>query len=193
MDMRLFVAMELDHPGKRAVGKLIERLGRPLAGQPGKVRWVGPEQMHLTLAFLGDTPDGRVPEVVAAMERAAGGIAPFPFGLAGVGAFPDSRRPRVIWVGVTEPTGALTRLQASLARELAGLGFTPEDRDFHPHITLGRVKEPDRRADYEACLAAQRDFAWPGQSADKLLLIRSELGSSGPTYTTVAAAALGGG
>ena len=187
MPLRLFIAIELDHPGKRAVGKLIDKIGR----LPGRVRFVGPEQMHLTLAFLGDVPAERVADIAAAMKRAAAGIDPFPFAIEGFGGFPDLRSPRVLWVGIAEPTGTLVRLQASLAGELAKVGFPPEERSFHPHITLARAKELDRRTDYEQLLAPRRDFTGPEQMAEEMLLISSELAPAGPTYATVATVPLG--
>jgi 2'-5' RNA ligase len=186
MDMRLFIAIDLDHPGKRAVDKLIDKIGR----LPGRVRFVGPEQMHLTLAFLGDVPAERVAEIAAAMKRAAAGIEPFPYTTEGLGGFPDLRNPRVIWVGIVEPTGTLARLQAALAGELAKIGFPPEERSFHPHLTLARAKDLDRRADYEQLLAPRRDFVGPEQMAEQMLLISSELAPTGPTYTVVATVGL---
>jgi 2'-5' RNA ligase len=186
MDMRLFIAIELDHAGKRAVGKLIDKIGR----LPGRVRFVGPEQMHLTLAFLGDVPAERVAEIAAAMKRATAGVEPIVFGLEGLGAFPDLRQPRTFWVGVTD-AGGFGWLQAALEAELAGLGFKPKNREFHPHITIGRVKELDRRTDYEALLGDRCGFAGPEQLADKMLLISSELAPTSPTYTVVATVPLG--
>jgi 2'-5' RNA ligase len=187
MDMRVFIAIELDQPGKRAVGKLIEKIGRV----PGRVRWVGPEQMHLTLAFLGDVPAERVAEIAAAMKRSAAGVGPFPFAIQGLGAFPDLRHPRVIWVGLVEPSGTLVRLQSALAAELAKIGYPPEERSFHPHLTLARAKELDRQADYEQLLAPRRDFLGPEQLAGEMLLISSELAPTGPIYTVVATVGLG--
>jgi len=200
MPLRLFIAIEFDPAGKRAVGKLIERLGRgsnrdasrlETSRPPGKIRWCGPDQMHLTLAFLGATLEQWAPNVTAAMERSAGTVGPFEFALAGLGGFPDLRRPRVLWVGVDEPTGSLLRLQAALAGELRAIGVSLEEREFHPHVTVGRVKQLDRRADYQALFAPRRDFSAPPQRAEQLLLIRSDTRPDGPVYTTLASAGLG--
>ncbi|MDD4889344.1 MAG: RNA 2',3'-cyclic phosphodiesterase [Phycisphaerae bacterium] len=188
MDMRLFIALELDHAGKRAVGKLIDRIGRP----PGKFRFVTPAQMHLTLNFLGSLPAERASEISDAMIRAAATVQPFEFALAGFGGFPDLRSPRVLWVGLNEPAGALLRLQSALTRELAALGFRPEGRAFTPHITLARVKFLERRVDYEAMFKPLTNFSGPDQSADEILLISSDLSGDIPVYTTVATVPLGG-
>lgn len=187
MPLRLFIALEIDHAGKRAVGKLIDKLGRP----PGKFRFCSPEQMHLTLNFLGDAPAERTAEIAEAMKRAVAGVEPFEFSVKGFGGFPDLRSPRVLWVGIDEPAGTLARLHARLTDELAALGVRPEDREFRPHITLARVKFLERRADYESLFKPLAGFAGPAQSAEQLLLISSELGEPGPRYTTIATVPMG--
>lgn len=186
--MRLFTAIELDHPGKRAIGKLIDKLPRP----PGKFRFVTPEQAHLTLNFLGEAPAQRVPEIAAAMHRAAAGFASIPFTLSIFGGFPDLRQPRVLWVGVAEPTGTLVKLHRRLTDELAGLGFAPETRDYHPHVTIGRSKVLARRVNYEIFFAEHRHFAGPEQSAEAVVLFSSEQGPTGSIYTRQAVAPLDG-
>jgi len=187
MTLRLFIAIELDHAAKRALGRLIERLD----DLPAKVRWVRPEQMHLTLRFLGETPAEQVHQIAAAMQRAASGVEPFEFVLRNVGGFPDLRRPRVIWVGVDEPTGALARLYDRLTAALAELGYQSQDRAFTAHITLGRVQRVS--GDCERAQAAGAPFAGPEQFAEELLLFSSELTPDGPRYSVVARAVLGQG
>ncbi|MCG3178912.1 MAG: RNA 2',3'-cyclic phosphodiesterase [Phycisphaerae bacterium] len=188
MDYRLFIAIELDHAARRLLGKTVERLRRI----PGRIRWVSLDQMHLTLAFLGQTSAEQAPQVAAAMERAAAGIGPFEFSLAGLGAFPDAGRPRVIWIGVEESAGVLARLQDRLAKELTAAGFPGEDREFHPHVTLGRVRQAERDVDYEKELARPVDFRGAEQSATELVLFSSEQGDRGPIYTPLARAKLTG-
>jgi 2'-5' RNA ligase len=192
MDLRLFTAIELDHAGKRAIGKLIEKLGRQGGQPPGKVRFVTPEQMHLTLNFLGQVPAERVPEIAAAMGRAVAGFGPIPFTLSIFGGFPDLRQPRVLWVGVAEPTGTIVKLQRRLTEELAALGFASEQREYHPHITVGRSKSLIRRLNYEEFFAPHRHFAGPEQLAQAVVLFSSELGGNGSVYTRVATAELKG-
>ena len=187
MDLRLFIAIETDHAGRRAMGKLVERI----RGLPGRIRWCTTEQMHLTLSFLGTTPAEQVVEIAEAMGRAAATGGPFPFTIQGLGAFPDLERPRVFWLGVAEPSGTLLRLQQRLTDELADLGFAPESRAYAPHITLGRVKQPDRRTNYTDELFNYLDFTAPPQMAGELKLFSSDLTSDGSVYQIVAHAALG--
>ncbi|MGD2151714.1 MAG: RNA 2',3'-cyclic phosphodiesterase [Gemmatimonadales bacterium] len=108
------------------------------AGFP--IRWAPPENVHLTLKFLGEVSEERVREVCGAVDGTAAGVPPFEMGVGGFGAFPSLRRPQVVWVGVErEPT--LESLQAALEEALAGLGFAREERAFRPHLTLGRARK----------------------------------------------------
>jgi len=134
--MRTFVALV---PSAAEQGRLADAAADLRdAGFP--IRWVPPENVHLTLKFLGELPEERVREVCSAVDGAAAGVPPFVMGVGGFGAFPSLRRPQVVWVGVElEPT--LESLQASLEEALAGLGFPREQRPFRPHLTLGRARK----------------------------------------------------
>ncbi|MDI7277312.1 MAG: RNA 2',3'-cyclic phosphodiesterase, partial [Anaerolineae bacterium] len=137
--VRTFVAIELDVDLRTTLGELQGRLRRAPLARLG--RWVAPEGIHLTLKFLGNVPAGRVPELGEALRRACARIAPFEIAIAGLGCFPSYQRPRVLWVGVEEPTGSLERLYSAVERELERVGFRPEGRPFTPHLTLARVSD----------------------------------------------------
>jgi len=155
------------------------------------VRWVPPQNLHVTLRFLGTVAEPVVAAVQDAGARAAEGLAPFDARLGGIGAFPNARRPRVIWVGVRDAE-PLLRLHAALERALAPLGFAPEDRAFQPHVTLGRVRDgarPGQLARFGELAAAVDDAGrLPARSLD---LMRSELGPGGARYERIGAASLG--
>jgi len=146
------------------------------------VSWVRPEGIHMTLKFLGDTDDERLPSLSAALHRAAAGTRPLPLALQGFGAFPDVARLRVLWVGV-EAEPALELLQHALEREFATLGFPTEARPFRPHITLGRAKRDAKPAAFgglEPTLEAlQFSETVVVESVD---LMSSTLGPRGATY-----------
>jgi 2'-5' RNA ligase len=185
--MRLFVAIELD-------GRIKDALGRAqalLAAHDRAVRWVTRDQMHLTLAFLGEVPDGRVPVVCDAVRRAAGRCRPFDLTVSGGGCFPPGGGVRVVWVGVQEPTGRLPSLQAAVAEELDAVGFPKEGRPFSPHLTLGRVRDDRTRGGLRADVGA---LSVPplGQSVSAIRVVASELHASGARYSTVAECALAG-
>lgn len=185
--LRTFIAIELDEPLLIAIGSVQSKLKRQTP--PGSVKWVAPSGIHLTLKFLGDTPAGRVPEIVAALERACAGVQPFEFSVEGRGCFPNFRRPRVIWVAVREKGGALARLHAAVERHVAPLGWPTEERGFSPHLTLGRVNRNLNPDMVTAAGAAAEKLVVEQigvQSVTAVHLIKSDLRPTGAVYTTLA-------
>jgi 2'-5' RNA ligase len=178
--IRAFIAIDLPPAVKDALGGVTHALGERVAR--GAVRWVRPEQMHLTLNFLGDTPLDRLPAVRQAMD-AAGRSKPFALQLDGVGCFPNRSRPRVVWVGLAAAGGGasapLLALKMALDETLAPLGWPPEARPFTAHLTLGRVKDERgaRGVDWTADV--------PGLEipVTAIHLIESQLRPDGPIYT----------
>lgn len=141
--MRLFVALNLPEPVRRAVWETaatIRGLGLP-------VKWVRPEGIHLTLKFLGEVEDAREHELRGALSRASRGARTLPLVMGGFGVFPDPSRPRVLWIGI-EPDPALELLQHHVESEFGLLGFPPEGRPFRPHLTLGRAAKDARPRDF---------------------------------------------
>ena len=136
--LRTFIAIELDEELKADLQRVQDRLREQVA--PRSVRWVRPEAIHLTLKFLGDTPAGEGGGSQGCACQAAAQVSPFRFTVGGLGCFPNTRRPRVVWVGLQEPTGALARLRDAVEAQVAPLGFPTETRPFRPHLTLGRVQ-----------------------------------------------------
>ena len=135
--MRLFIAIDLPDEWKAALEdmqKSIEWLGRG-------VKWTKPRGMHLTLKFLGDVPDEQINDVIAGLERACEGTAPFKMRMKGTGCFPSPNRPRVYWAGLNGGK-LLLALQERVEQEISPLGFPREKRDFTPHLTIARIKEP---------------------------------------------------
>jgi 2'-5' RNA ligase len=197
--MRLFVAIELSGELRERAAALVRRLAA--SGAP--VNWVAPENVHLTLKFLGEVPEARLSEIEAACARAAAATAPFAMRLRGTGAFPHAREPRVIWAGVEAPA-ALANLAARIEEELVPLGFPREKRPFEPHVTLGRKKEkPPRRPprpgreparpgpDLTAALAKEAGFDGGEVEVRRFSLVQSQLRREGPIYTTLKEFGLG--
>jgi 2'-5' RNA ligase len=185
--IRAFIAIELSGELK----KMLTRTGRDLATRipPAAVRWVKPAAMHLTLQFLGDTPAATLDAITRAIEAATLGVPPITMTTGGLGCFPNLRRPRVVWVGLVEPSGHLAQLKDALDRELEPLGFKPERRPFSPHLTLGRVhkracREDARRLGQVVESAELTDIG--RMTAKAIHLIRSDLRPSGPIYTVLA-------
>jgi len=185
--LRTFIAIELDEPLRYALRAVRDRLEPDLP--PRSVRWVDPVNTHLTLKFLGDTPSDKVDAIHQALVDAVAGFAPFTFTAAGLGCFPNIRRPNVIWIGVEEPGGTLARLQVAVEAAVAPLGWHPEKKPFHPHLTLARVRRnvggSERRAIGE--VVARSDLGELGTvSVSGIALIRSDLRPTGPVYTQLA-------
>lgn len=131
---RLFAAVRLAPETGRALAAARDRAEREMPF----AKWVHPEDYHITLQFFGDTPKTAIPELAAALRRAAQGMPPFRQEADGFGTFGLPESPRVLWAGVGGDLKALHRLQEAVASETAGLGFKREDRPYHPHITLAR-------------------------------------------------------
>ncbi len=175
--IRAFIAVQLPDEVKDALGEVQRALKSRVS--PSAVRWVRPEQMHLTLFFLGDTDTDKLPSVRDAMDVVATSHAPFVMRLGGVGCFPNARRPRVVWVGLAEEEAQLVSLKAALDASLAPLDWTPDDKPFRAHLTLGRVK--DERGVQGVDWAT--DVARLSVPITTLHLIESKLRPDGPTYT----------
>lgn len=177
ISIRAFIAIRLPALVERALGETAQKL----AGRTprGAVRWVRPEQIHLTLRFLGDTPVAQLPAIGAAMDAVAAGASPMALRLSGVGCFPNARRPRVIWVGLSGDEARLAALKAALDERLAALGFPPDDKPFRAHLTLGRVKDERSAAGIDWAI----DVPPLELPAEAIHLIESQLRPDGPVYT----------
>lgn len=138
--LRLFVALDLPPATREALVATSRAIGPALPG----VRWGRAETLHLTLKFLGDTPVEKVPDVTEALRMALGGFPAGRFTVAGLGTFPNLRRPSVVWAGIHSGMEWLTKVAGLVDTALTPLGFAPEQRAFQPHITLGRVRQGTR-------------------------------------------------
>lgn len=179
---RLFVAVELDENVLRALGELQAQLkGLGLNG----LRWVRPEGIHLTLKFLGETPREKLRAISEALSRSTAGVPPHELTLGKVGTFGSRNSPRVLWVDLEDGVEEIRRLQAQVERELAPLGFPPEDRGFSPHLTLARVRPESARAlagplaEAVAAVKAPRAIIHVAE----LSLMLSKMGPGGSVYT----------
>jgi len=154
----------------------------------GQPRWVRVDGLHLTLRFLGATPDVRQPALAAAIEAAIRGVAPFRVVLSGGGAFPNPTRPRVLWIGIVEGVKALASLAGQLNGLLRPLGWPPEGRPFAPHLTLARadgIPGADVRARRLIEVARDVRLSW---EVDRIVLYKSLLGRGPARYEALAEA-----
>jgi len=187
MAIRTFLALDLDETIRNRIVEAARRIG----DRGAKVKWVEPQNLHVTLKFLGDVQDGMVADVCAAAADAAARVQPFDFQVRGVIAVPPTGQLRMFWVGVEDPTGRTGALHEALDQALGPLGFQPEGRAFKPHVTLGRVRlarDPSALRIAAAPLAGE-DFGQ--QRAEEVVVYSSRLTAQGPVYAPVSRARLG--
>jgi 2'-5' RNA ligase len=182
--VRLFVAVDLDTTARAAmsasVARLREHLERRQGGLSRSVTWVGERNLHLTVRFLGEIEDARVPGLQSSLARPLG-IEPADVGFGGWGVFPSHGSPRVVWVGVTEGLSSLERAHALVGERLAELGVGIEARRFSPHLTVGRVKTPS--VDVLRGLVDSGEVPVAARCAvSQCILYRSRLSPDGATY-----------
>ena len=190
--LRTFIAIELDTALKAALRHAQEGLSGQIAAR--SVRWVHVEGIHLTLKFLGDTPVANVEGVKAALAQAADEVGPFRLAAKGLGCFPNMRQPRVVWVGVEEPLGALSRLQKAVEAHVGPLGFPAEQRAFSPHLTLGRVQQYASHSEARMigdAVAGSAVETLGEMQATAVSYIKSDLGPGGAVYARLFEARLG--
>lgn len=191
--IRSFIAIELSDEARAALADLQNRLKAVAPAQA--MRWAPPESIHLTLHFLGDVAADDVEKIAELIQQAASAYPPFDLTVGGLGCFPNTRRPRIIWVGVSGQTETLLSLQQNLGEKLKEIGFTPEARPYVPHLTLGRVKDnlPLRQLT-QLGQAIEQTQGQVGQLATlhvtEISLMKSELKPTGAIYTQMVQARL---
>src|SRR6266568_5395739 len=181
LKLRTFIALPLDDAQRRRVASLQQEL----ADAGGDVKWVEPENLHVTMLFLGQVDALELVEICRAVRGVAGATGPFSVGAGGVGAFPNLRRPRTLWIGVEEGREELVALHDQIEDALLKIGaYRREEREFTPHITLGRVNGDASPALREAL---KREADWQGstQSVPEVHVMSSELTPDGPRYNVV--------
>lgn len=180
--IRTFIALDLDD----SIRYLLAGVIRQMAQELPSIRWVDPQGIHLTLAFLGDLSDERLAEATQAAGAAALQVASFEIRLSRLGVFDSPLHPRVIWAGIDEPSSVLQQLHHTLNRELEKRAFAVEKRPFSPHLTLARIKvplKPDERHSLLRLLQETKIASVSPYRLDRLSVMKSELLRSGARYT----------
>ncbi len=193
--IRCFVAIELP-------GELRERITEAvtfLKSSRTLVKWVPPENLHLTVKFLGGVPEEDLPQLIKVLEEAVRETKPFEIEVSGAGVFPGMKYPRVFWIGARDPGAGLERLADRVegALEHFGPGYPREKRGFTAHLTIGRLRERARLKGEEAQglasgLATLKDVLFGKIKLENISLMRSELGPGGARYSRLAKIEFGG-
>jgi len=185
---RIFCAIELSPTVSARVTEHINKLKNRVPNT--QASWNRDGKFHLTLKFIGETPQARVERVSLAADHAVHNLAPFSLIVEGTGVFPKSGTPKVLWLGISDPSGKLTELQTRLEQQCVQAGFAKEERAFRPHLTVARLRKPHGA---RALAAAHKEmgFAAVEVQVAELLVIRSELSSQGSKYTIITRHPLG--
>jgi 2'-5' RNA ligase len=185
-NVRAFFAVELG----REVKSFLADIQNQCKAHARDVKWVNPESMHLTLKFLGPTSTDLISALEEAARDACATVSPFTLSVAGAGAFPGPARPSVVWVGISDPTGAVSELAARLETRVESLGFPREKRPYRPHLTLGRVRRAGPAPDLTSVLRSLEGIVGPSFPVNRLTLFESVLQPSGARYTPLFQVAL---
>ncbi len=164
----------------------------PLHALPDKITWVKPQNIHLSLRFLGEVSIELLPKAEAALSQAAKTCTAFSIGFTNTGVFPDVKRPRVIWLGLEDSTARLGRFKQEIDKALNDCGFAPEKRAFKAHLTLGRVR---RLKDTKRLISKLGTLVLPELAlleVKYIHLMRSQLRPQGPIYSVLETVQLGG-
>lgn len=191
--MRAFLAIDIPGAIQDELGRTIAAL-RPQLPEDS-VRWIEPDSIHLTMKFLGDVSPSKLDAVRSRAREVSKAAQPVELAVGDFGVFPSFDRPRVLWIGVEESSGALEQLKRSLEKGMEPLGFERERRSFTPHLTVGRVqRDLDRERMQRLSSGLQRaEVEHLGvMNADELTLFKSELKPSGAEYTVLERWPLGG-
>ncbi|MGB2823375.1 MAG: RNA 2',3'-cyclic phosphodiesterase [Phycisphaerae bacterium] len=184
MAIRTFLALDID----ASIRDRLTAAAREFPETGSKVRWVAPENLHVTLKFLGDVPEPDAADVCEAVVGLAGGVEPFDFDVAGLRCVPPAGKVRMVWADVAEPTRQMAAAFEKVESALGELGFPRERRGFHPHVTLGRVKFTRNAADLRAAADRHAGTLFGTQHARGIVVYRSELTPQGAIYTPMAQA-----
>lgn len=182
-NIRAFIAVQLPPEVKQALSCVQDTLK---SGPGAPVKWVEPQNLHLTLKFLGDIDPDSVGSILAAMKEAAAGTGNLHLEMSGLGTFPGGRRVRIVWAGLAGEIKKLADLQERIETRLVPIGFQKEPRGFQPHLTIGRVRDqasPSEREDLYRRIERETNAKKARVSIDSVFLMQSRLTPSGPIYS----------
>ena len=184
--MRTFIAIEIPAEIITEMAKVQDELKRSGAD----AGWTRPEGIHLTLKFLGEVPEARSEEIKNALVQAAGATSRFRLKIAGAGAFPNPKNPRVVWLGVSGDIDRLSALQGSVEKSMTAIGFDREERAFSPHLTLARIKYLRPRYSWQNAIDSIKDIRLAEFDVDHVSLMKSDIKPSGAVYTELSRVSL---
>jgi len=187
MSARTFLALDVD----AAVRTRLARIVADLCIDGARVRCVAAENIHLTLNFLGDVADDMLNDVCLAVADVATAAEPLDFAIRRVRCMPPRGQPKIIWVDADNEGGQLIELQQALTDAMSALGFRPDHRKYHPHVTIARVRYARAPDALRLAIEPYADADFAAQQARHVTTYTSVLAAGGPAYTVAARAPLG--
>jgi RNA 2',3'-cyclic 3'-phosphodiesterase len=182
-NIRAFLAMEMSEDVLQTISRLQEKLKWEISG---RISWTRPQGQHLTLKFFGDISVEDLQNISSAVQNRVASGWSLNLKIEKLGVFPEARRPRVLWCGITGDVEKLSALQKQLDADFAGLGFPREDRPFRAHLTLARIKDPRGVSGVNEALTKHDNFSAGEFTGRELILFQSKLVPQGAVYTKLA-------
>lgn len=182
---RLFIAIPLPHSIIEEIDRLQEKLKKGIQFTPCRPTWVKAQTLHLTLRFLGATPPEQVEHLAAGLEPIAGRYSAFTLSARDLDVFPNWRRPRVLWLGLNEPSKRLAALQSEIESLAVASGFEPDAKQFNPHLTLARFKSMKGIEAARGVVRSHQHFRTAAFPGSEVVLYRSQLLPEGPLHTAL--------
>ena len=186
--IRTFIAIEIDAVIRARAAELID----VFRAAEADVKWVETQNLHITLQFLGEVPEQQIAAACKAVEQGAAQVRPFDLEIGTAGAFPNSNRPRTLWIGASAGSDQMAELHEFVALELAELGYQDEDRKFQTHLTIGRTRSGKNVAELGRLLKQHAGFLAGRMRVEKATVFSSKLQRGGPLYEVLCTARLAG-
>jgi len=180
--VRVFIAVAIPKPNQ----ELSQQIIAALMNSGAKVSWAKPDALHITLKFLGEIPRDDVPVVRNTLDGVLCNLPNFEIAIEGLGYFPAKGAPRVAWLGIKAGADELARMAAQIDQAVMKLGFAGETRPWQPHITLGRIHSAYRTAELLSLMESTSTAGFELFKADRVIMMRSQLGRGTPIYTNIA-------
>jgi RNA 2',3'-cyclic 3'-phosphodiesterase len=179
MNLRCFIEIDTPEQIRQEIGALIDNLKI----YDADVKWIPAQNLHLTLMFLGNTPEILLPEIKDSLSAVVVSYKPFYIKIADTGVFPNRKNPRICWIGMEEDTGILKTLQADVENSMKRLGFKSEDRAFNPHLTIGRVRSRQGMISVVNVLDRYKGRTFGNIMVENIKIMKSGLKPQGAEYT----------
>lgn len=175
--MRVFIAIEIT----KEIQETLSKLQAELKTAPAGVKWINPKNIHLTLKFLGEVEEHKIPKIMQSLKKVSSNFKPFAIELSAIGGFPTLQSPRIIWVGIEKGKEELKVLAGAIEDALIRLEFPKEARSLSAHLTIGRVKYIKDKKAFSQKICLTRFSPLP-QEVKSIILFKSTLTPKGPIY-----------